>query len=88
MTTQYAPSFAEKVKFGSGESIVTYFGKSLLGASFFCYIRCNIDGYRRMKADFLKKNYAKPEAYGEVVYRDYLPEPDEKAKDFLKNWAG
>ena len=86
--TEYSPSFAEKVKFGSGESVVTYFGKNLLGESFFYYIRCDMDGYRKMKEDFLYKNYSNPETYGEVIYSDNLPEPDEKAKAFLKKYIG
>lgn len=24
--------------------------------------------------------------YGEVIYTDFLSEPDEKAKSFLENW--
>lgn len=87
MTATYIAGFAEKVKLGSGKNIVTYYGKNLLGESFFCYICCGFDGYGKMKNDFLNKNYSNPEAYGEIIYRDNLPEPDEKAKEFLKNWS-
>lgn len=84
MTT--SPSFADKVKFGKGESIVTYYGQNLLGTKFFCYIRCNMDGYLRIKSDFANGFYSHPESYGEIIYRDNIPEPDEKAKEFIKNW--
>lgn len=83
----YLPTFAEKVKFGFGDSIVTYYGKNLLGESFFCYIYCNMNGYKKMKEDFIHKNYVKLETYGKIIYHDNLPEPDEKAKVFLKTWS-
>ncbi|MEZ5691060.1 MAG: hypothetical protein R3D71_05290 [Rickettsiales bacterium] len=79
-------NFAEKVKFGSGESVVTYYGKNLLGESFFCYIRCDMDGYKKMKEDFLGKRHRNPESYGKIIYRDNIPEPDEKAREFLRTW--
>ena len=81
-------NFAEKVKFGSGENIVTYYGKNLLGEDFFCYIRCNINGYKKIKEDFANKSYRTLEEYGEVIYRDNIPKPDAKAEEFLKNWNG
>lgn len=86
MTNVYTPSFAEKVKFGKNDSIMTYYGRNGLGVDFFCYIRCDFNGYRKMQDDYLNKNYAKPESYGSIIYKDYIPEPDEKAKEFLKNW--
>ena len=85
MTTKYTPTFAEKVKFGKKDSIMTYFGKNWHGV-FFCYIRCELDGYRKMQEDYQNKIADTPESYGEVIYKDFSPEPDEKAKEFLKKW--
>lgn len=79
-------NFTEKVKFSGRDCIITYFGKNFLGENFFCYIRCNIDGYRKMKDDFTGKSYRNPTDYGEIIYRDNISEPDKKAKEFLKNW--
>ncbi len=86
MTAPYTPTFAEKVKFGKKDSIMTYYGKNGLGEQFFCYIRCGLDGYKKMQEDFASKAFAAPESYGEIIYKDYILEPDNKAVDFLKNW--
>ena len=87
LNNNYSPSFAEKVKFGKGDRVMAYFGKNSFGLEFFCYIRCDLDGYRKMQDDFLNNISATPETYGEVIYKDFIPEPDEKAKEFLKNWT-
>lgn len=79
-------SFAEKLKFNGNACIVTYYGKNLLGNDFFCYIKCDMAGYKKIKDDFVNKSYRKLEEYGEIIYRDNIPKPDEKAKEFLKNW--
>lgn len=86
MPAAYTPTFAEKVAFGKEDKIMVYYGRNGLGAEFFCYIRCGLEGYRKMKDDYLTKASVLPESYGDILYKDYLPEPDEKAKAFLKAW--
>lgn len=39
-----------------------------------------------MQEDYQNKLADTPESYGEVIYKDFSPEPDEKAKEFLKKW--
>ncbi|MEZ5691017.1 MAG: hypothetical protein R3D71_05060 [Rickettsiales bacterium] len=87
MAENYIPTFAEKVKFGKSDAIMTYYGKNRQGEDFFCYIRCDFEGYRKMQEDYLNRTYATPESYGKVIYRDELPEPDAKAEKFLSDWV-
>jgi len=86
MTQSYTPTFAEKVKFGKTDKVMVYYGKNGLGEVFFCYIRCGLEGYKKMKEDYLNQASALPSSYGEVIYKDTIPEPDEKAKAFLKKY--
>jgi len=91
MTQGYALNFAKKIEFGKNDKVMTYYGttasKDSRGEEFFCYIRCGLAGYRQMQDDFLHQTPALPETYGEVIYRDSIPEPDEKAIEFLNNWV-
>lgn len=66
--------------------IMTYRAKDESGGDFFCYIKCNYDGYQKINHDYLDKKSAVPSTYGEVLYADYLVDPDEKAKNFLADW--
>jgi hypothetical protein len=45
-----------------------------------------LDGYKKMLADQEAKPFVKPEIYGEVIYKDFIAEPDAKAKEFLNKW--
>ena len=83
---EYRVNFAEKVNFEKNDYIQIYYGRNSLGVDFFYYIRCNIEGYKKMKEDYLNKIVTNPESYGEIIYKDQLSEPDEKAKTFLANW--
>ncbi len=65
---------------------MTYRAKSAEGQDFFAYILCNKEQVIAMKSDFAAKRAATPESYGEVIYADFLPDPDEKAKAFLAAW--
>ncbi len=78
--------FAEKLSFSRGDNVVVYKAKNMLDMPFFCYIRCGLDGYKRLKYDYEAKVFSTPDSYGEVIYRDNIPEPDDKAKKFLENW--
>ena len=87
MTSTHTMSFAEKVWFGKNDKVVTYRASNSCGVDFFCYIRCGLAGYKKMQDDFLNKISDTPQSYGEVLYKDYLPDPDEKAREFLAIWA-
>jgi hypothetical protein len=86
MKIKYTPTFAEKVRFGKLDNVMTYFGKNGLGKDFFCYIRCGLEGYKTMLEDFDNKITANPAVYGDIIYKDFIAEPDEKAKNFLEKW--
>lgn len=79
-------SFAEKLRFEKTNKVMTYYGCTTLGRRFFCYVLCGLDGYQRMQADFTNRVATPPEQYGKILYKDYLEEPDEKAKAFLAQW--
>ncbi len=86
MITSFTPTFAEKISFGKTDKVMVYYGKNGLGDDFFCYIRCGLAGYAKMKNDYLTETSAYPEDYGEILYQDFISEPDEKAKEFLKKF--
>ena len=79
-------TFVEKVKFKKINKVMTYYGINGLGWQFFAYIVCGLDGYKKMQHDAENKLTANVTAYGEIIYTDFLPEPDDKAKAFLKQW--
>ena len=82
----FSISHAENISFEKQDNIQLYYGINALKEEFFCYIRCNKTGYKKMQEDYLNKASAKPEEYGQVIYKDYLAEPDDKAKEFLEKY--
>jgi hypothetical protein len=83
----YTTTLVEKVQFGKNDTVMTYYAQNSASSPFFCYIRCELAGYKKMHNDFLNKIFATPESYGEVIYKDNVHTPDEKAKEFLRIWA-
>lgn len=65
---------------------MTYKGITGDGAEFFAYILCNEAQVLQMRKDYETKTNRTLSEYGEVLYIDYIDEPDAKAKDFLNKW--
>jgi hypothetical protein len=82
----YTPTHAEKLSFEKNDNVQLYYGIEHTGEKFFCYIRCNLQGYKKMQEDFFNKKAAYPEEYGEIIYKDTIPSPDSKAKAFLADY--
>lgn len=80
--------FTKRIEFETKDWVMTYRARDQYGRDFFCYIRCDIDGYTKMQTDWLNKKTAEPSSYGTVIYTDYLKDPDDKAKKFLESWNG
>jgi hypothetical protein len=79
-------SFVERIEFGKTNSIMLYQGINGLGWKFFAYIVCGLEGYKKLQQDAQNKATTNINSYGEIIYTDFLPEPDEKAQAFLKQW--
>ena len=79
--------FAELVKLKDNDLVMTYKGTTPEGENFFAYILCNQNQVSLMRGDFQNKISRPLTEYGEVIYFDYLPEPDEIATEFLANWT-
>jgi hypothetical protein len=79
-------SFVEKVKLQNSKLVMTYRARDHEGRDFFAYIFADKDGVERMKKDYFDQKAGAAKDYGEVLYADYLKDPDEKARDFLKKW--
>lgn len=79
-------SFSEKVKLETSKLVMKYRAAGKSGRPYFAYIYCDERGVKKMHDDYENNITAKPESYGEVIYSDAISEPDEKAKEFLKNW--
>jgi endoglucanase Acf2 len=79
-------SFTDLIKISNNESIVRYNATLTDGRSFFAYIKCNSTGAKLMFQDYETLTKRSITEYGEVIYTDFLSEPDEKAKSFLENW--
>ena len=82
----FTPSYTDRARLEKNFYIQTFYGVTSELQNFFCYIKCDMEGYRKMQNDFLNQISARPAAYGEVIYIDDIPEPNEKAKLFLQNW--
>ena len=84
--TQALTPFTKRIEFQRNDWIMVYHGQDILRREFFCFIRCGLEGYTKMQNDFYNKTPALPAGYGQVIYKDYLPQPDEKAQAYLENW--
>lgn len=81
-------SFTERLNMEKNDSVMLYRGRNGAGQDFFAYIVCQRGGVEKMHKDY--ENGATVEdisEYGEVVYLDYLVDPDEKAIAFLKEFV-
>lgn len=86
MSAAFKISFADRTSLEKHDYIQIYHGLSAIGERFFCYILCNRDGFTRMNQDYLDEVAADPASYGEIIYRDNIPEPDDKAVQFLEKY--
>lgn len=79
--------FTQRIELEKNDYIMTYRACDKYGQDFFCYIKCDLQGYTKMQNDFLNKTAALPASYGEVIYTDFIKDPDAKAQEFLENWS-
>lgn len=57
------------------------------GRRFFAYIVCELNGYNKMLKDHeLGAKIDDLRQYGEVIYIDFIAEPDQKAQAFLEKY--
>ena len=78
--------FAEQVKLNQGKNLIMTYHGQIVGIDFFAYIKCREDGVKLMHEDFASNTGRALEEYGEVIYRDNIAEPDEKACKFLQEY--
>ena len=79
-------NFVENLKLETADLVMTYRAKTPEGKDFFAYILSNKEQVKTMKRNYAESKAVPPIYYGQVLYLDYLVDPDQKAKDFLKNW--
>jgi hypothetical protein len=80
-------TFIEKIKLQDSKLVLLYQGKNKQGRAFFAYFLCDAAQVRLMREDVAAGNSRVISEYGEMLYSDYLPEPDENATIFLREWA-
>jgi hypothetical protein len=78
--------FTTKIDLQKNDYIMVYRGQNAIKINFFCYIRCNMEGYTKLQNDFKNKISDMPSSYGEVIYYDEIENPDIKAEEFLENY--
>jgi hypothetical protein len=78
--------FTDKILLESNNAVVTYHAKNGLGVDIFAYILCDAKQLAKMREDYSISKVMDMYEYGEVIYKDFIPEPDEKAKTFLKEY--
>jgi hypothetical protein len=76
-------SFVEKLALGDNDSIMLYRGVTLSGKNFFAYLRCDKQGVEKLRRDYMAPGARDLNMYGEIIYMDFLAEPDARAEDFL-----
>ena len=78
--------FTDLIKISHNKSVMTYYGTSFDGRDFIAYIVCTPETAKLMYRDFSDKTSRAIAEYGEVIYKDFVSEPDDKAKDFLADY--
>lgn len=78
--------FTERVKLNAGNDLIMTYRGQVGGQEFFAYIKCEEKGVKLMREDWETSTARKLEEYGEVIYKDNLKDPDEKALEFLKDY--
>lgn len=78
--------FTERVKLNAGNDLIMTYRGQVAGQDFFAYIKCNEKGVKLMREDWETSTPRQLDEYGEVLYRDNIVDPDEKALEFLKNY--
>lgn len=79
-------SFVEELKLKDSKLIMTYRARDERGEDFFAYVFCDKEGVINMKRDYISQKSGAAKDYGEVLYADFIKDPNEKARLFLKNW--
>ena len=80
-------NFARLIAKQLNSKVILYRATTKDGQDFYAYIRCNEKQARKMKQDFLEKTPCRDVAdYGEVIYKTFGKNPDEKAKNFLSEY--
>jgi hypothetical protein len=80
-------TFVERIKLKTSKLVMTYRARTLDGRDYFAYILADEPEIKQMRADYDAKKPVRPDVYGEIIYQDYLKDPDEKAIAFLENWV-
>ena len=79
--------FTEQVKLKQcGKLVILYHGIDAAAKSFFVYFLSDARQVAMMREDYVNNTARVITEYGEMLYSDYLPAPDEKAVNFLNNW--
>lgn len=78
--------FTEQIKLRGGSDIITTYRGQVADVEFFAYIQCNKTGLELMRSDFQQGTARSMEEYGEVLYKDAISDPDEKAEQFLQQF--
>ncbi len=81
-----ALKFTERVKLNAGNDLIMTYRGQVGGQDFFAYIKCEEAGVKMMRGDYEDAVARKIEEYGEVIYRDNVKDPDEKAVQFLQDY--
>ena len=78
--------FTEQIKLKNSKLVMLYNGVDTHGHKFFVYFLSNEKQVRLIREDYQKNTARTIGEYGEMLYSDYLPEPDSKAIEFLNKW--
>jgi hypothetical protein len=79
--------FVEEYILSNSNLVMTYRAVDERSRDFFAYISCGREGVVKMKQDYTDQKSRAARDYGEVIYADFLKDPDEKAVEFLKKWV-
>ena len=78
--------FKDLIRTSNNKSVMAYYGTDTNKRDFFAYIICDPQAAKRMYHNYQTRTQDKISDYGEVIYKDYISEPDDKAKEFLKKY--
>jgi hypothetical protein len=80
-------SFVEKHAHRHVSNVMLYRGKDMQGRDFFAYLDCPPEGLARLREDEEGASAMHDLAeYGDVIYLDFIAEPDAKAQTFLARY--
>lgn len=78
--------FTERVKLKQGNDLIMTYRGQVMGVDFFAYIKCTEHGVKLMYSDYETSTPRALDEYGEVIYKDNITNPDEKAQKFLQEY--